>query len=341
MTRPKPAEAVRLAWLVYLALTEKQGVEVSRIPELLGVAPRTARKYRDYLRQHFSSWAAASGRDVALVEVEDEEGKKWLRLAGEDAPRRRRATARIGAAQLSKLMLNFLDPSAIFAEAEQAARETKSRLARETGTAELLHDLDRKLYVIHQSPKDYRHRGALLEKLLEAVLRRRTIRIRYPRSSPKERRIEPWTMVVHRGALYLVARMAGGKAEPWLYAVDRIEELLDAEGPRFQVPADFRPASYFDGCFGIYRSPRAPYKVVLLFARDKALHQYIRERRWHPTQEIQLAADGRLRLSFQVRSLNEVAPWVRSFGRAVEVVSPRNIDWDGIGLGLPGENREG
>lgn len=55
------------------------------------------------------------------------------------------------------------------------------------------------------------------------------------------------------------------------------------------------------------------------------LARYIRERRWHPTQESEEMPDGGLLLRFRTGGLAEVRRWVMSYGSHAEVLVPENL----------------
>jgi predicted DNA-binding transcriptional regulator YafY len=61
--------------------------------------------------------------------------------------------------------------------------------------------------------------------------------------------------------------------------------------------------------------------------KDKRLWaaQLVRERNWHSSQQIQELADSNLELSLTLNSLEEIVPWILSWGKDCEVVSPTRL----------------
>lgn len=55
---------------------------------------------------------------------------------------------------------------------------------------------------------------------------------------------------------------------------------------------------------------------------DVATAPEIRARRWHPSQRLATAPDGRVRLSFVVGDLATVRTWVLGFGHHARVIEP-------------------
>jgi predicted DNA-binding transcriptional regulator YafY len=63
--------------------------------------------------------------------------------------------------------------------------------------------------------------------------------------------------------------------------------------------------------------------VVLRFRADQA--PYVRERLWHPSQELTELAEGGVQLSFRAGGPFEIRRWILGWGDAVEVISPDTL----------------
>ena len=53
--------------------------------------------------------------------------------------------------------------------------------------------------------------------------------------------------------------------------------------------------------------------------------QLVRERRWHASQKLTELPRGRLRFEVQVAHMDDVWPWVLSWGGEARVVAPREL----------------
>ncbi len=104
------------------------------------------------------------------------------------------------------------------------------------------------------------------------------------------------------------------------FKIERLEraEILDEP---YEVPADFDPEAYLSTSWGIMTSQEM-FEVVLRFSPTAT--GPVRERRWHPTQTIDLTPDGGCILRVRVSEPMEMQPWIRSWGAQVEVLAP---DW--------------
>ena len=58
---------------------------------------------------------------------------------------------------------------------------------------------------------------------------------------------------------------------------------------------------------------------------DSPEEPYIRERIWHPSQELEELPDGRVVLRLRAGGFYEIRSWVLSFGAAAEVLEPEEL----------------
>ena len=86
-------------------------------------------------------------------------------------------------------------------------------------------------------------------------------------------------------------------------------------------PAGGEIQRLFRNSFQIWQSENAELEQIVLRFSGRAA-QLVRERNWHSSQQIQELADGNLELSLTLNSLEEIVPWILSWGKDCEVVSP-------------------
>jgi predicted DNA-binding transcriptional regulator YafY len=126
-------------------------------------------------------------------------------------------------------------------------------------------------------------------------------------------------MVLYRGAIHCIGRDAGtGQVEA--YALSRMRESEPSESERFELPEDFQVEDFVHGPFGL---GSAKHAIVVEFSPQVA--DEIRSQRFHPSQRLATAPDGRLRLSVRVPSLEDALPWVLRFGASARVVEPPEL----------------
>ena len=66
-----------------------------------------------------------------------------------------------------------------------------------------------------------------------------------------------------------------------------------------------------------------PTQISIWF--DAATAPFIRERRWHPTQQLDENSDGSLVLNFVARGLNEVKRWILFYGKGAKAIAPPEL----------------
>lgn len=321
--------SLNLARIVFRLLTDPRGWRVDDLKATLGIADRTYRKYKALLARHFDPlW----DRDGATLLVEEREGDaRWLRLR--DSPRPPESEpgfeTRVAALELARQAFSFLAPTAIGQDIDAFRQEFLAQVDdRAYVFRGLLRHLDRRLLFVGEASKDYAPHGATLATVLRGLLDGRRLEVLYEgargRTGPGV--VEPLTLLVWRGSLYLIARYKGYK-DPRYLAIDRIRAVrCTSEAFHYPPPQTYRPEALVEGAFGIFREPDArPRAVELVFDNDRWLKMYVRERRWHPTQRFEDLPDGCLRMTFTAQSLFDVRTWVRGFGPSVRVVRPAGL----------------
>ena len=170
--------------------------------------------------------------------------------------------------------------------------------------------------------KPYEDAREILENLHDAILERRVCWVSYRSPRAEEARqynIEPLRLLPHRGGLYVISRV------PYYdqlitQAVDRFESV-DVTEEEFEPPDHLSVDEQVSNAFGV--SFEEPMDVVVRFTEEQA--PYIRERTWHPSQELEELDDGRMVLRLRAGGFYEIKSWVLSFGAAAEVLGPEEL----------------
>ncbi|MDA0865389.1 MAG: WYL domain-containing protein [Cyanobacteria bacterium] len=155
--------------------------------------------------------------------------------------------------------------------------------------------------------------------LEQGCQQQRRVWMRYgtPGKPVSERQVDPYVLHFSRNNPYMTGWCYARKEPRW-FRVDRIQaiQLLDE---RFEVDPSFDREAHFASAFQ-HEVGGVPQEMVIWF--DAPTAPYIRERRWHPTQQIEEHGDGSLTLRLVVRGLNEVKRWVLFYGKGARVLGP-------------------
>ena len=164
----------------------------------------------------------------------------------------------------------------------------------------------------------------ILETITRAMRDDLTLRMIYhplARKEPRKYTIDPYILRRARGAWYLAGRDHRSGRIP-LFNVTRIHSA-EPTGERFDYDlADFDPHKYFAGTFGTHETGDR-IRVAVEFSGWAA--RLVRERLWHSSQKITDLPDGRLRFEVTVAHLDDIWPWVLSWGAEARVIKPKEL----------------
>lgn len=93
-------------------------------------------------------------------------------------------------------------------------------------------------------------------------------------------------------------------------------------GRTFTRPQKFSLEKRLRDSFGVV-SGRGEHDVVIRF--NEMVADYIREKRWHPSQQLNEQPDGGLELRLKLSSLVEVQRWILSWGGNATVLAPAEL----------------
>jgi proteasome accessory factor B len=204
--------------------------------------------------------------------------------------------------------------------------EAARYLAQATNRPTQLDHLERKFFFVDRGgDAALTESAAVLDEIVDALLDCRHIRFTYTDFEGRSARetVTPLSLVIYDHQLYLLAR---GTAMNRLraYRLARIAKPTRS-ATRFEYPskAEFDPKRVFRDSFGVFmRGDEVPEDVVVRLAPRWRV--YARSHHWHPTQEIDVAADA-ITIRLRVRICPEVEGWLMSFGDEAEVIAPDSL----------------
>jgi len=160
-----------------------------------------------------------------------------------------------------------------------------------------------------------------LMELLEAALLRRRLELHYRTAGspdPRKRRVDPYALTNRDGVWYLLGHdHLRGKVVP--FNVSRIARFRRTDD-EFERPGDFDPQEHFRDAFGVMRGDRPAETVLVRFSPARA--HIVREREFHPTQQLVEREDGGVDYRVEINEPAEILPFVLGFGRDAEIVAP-------------------
>jgi proteasome accessory factor B len=163
--------------------------------------------------------------------------------------------------------------------------------------------------------------------VIRALCEQKTVRLQYrpfdatATTAGKESQVNPLHVANLQGEWYLFGVHAGHD-DVRQFAMSRIERATTTS-ESFVPPPDFDPEKLLADTFGRFAGTNASHAVRLLFSKDVAT--WVEEREWHPQQTIHRRRTGEIELSFPAKGLFEVQRWVLSWGHAVKVLAPKEL----------------
>ena len=172
-----------------------------------------------------------------------------------------------------------------------------------------------------QGGRTYAGSAELLSELRRALLYQYRVKLAYSRSGSEVAlyEIDPYTLVLAKGGLYLLAH-AHNRGAMRLFAVERIVGLTVTR-QRFEMPDAFRPEDCFSDAFGLVTDQPMQLKVRF----DSTVAHMVRERVWREGQIVLTEADGSVLLSFEAAGSLEILAWVLSYGQHAELLEPPEL----------------
>ena len=229
----------------------------------------------------------------------------------------------------SKGLFKPLQGSPIYESLESAIQKIGSQLPAQSFS--FLRGLENALAVRTFGCKDYTRSKQSIEAMTRAVFHKYRLRLTYqsPRDSrPTERELDPYRLWYVSNALYVVGH-DHLRNDLRVFAVDRIRSV-SLTNRRFEIPEDFDFEAFTRTAFNMIWGETQEVKIRFSAAQAP----YIRERTWHPSQQIEAEPDGSIILTLQVADLGEVKFWLIGFGAEATVLSPIELAKE---IGVEGE----
>jgi predicted DNA-binding transcriptional regulator YafY len=305
------AEVIR-QWSILRDLESSRRLTIDDLAGRTGVTTRTIRRDLEALQ--------AAGFPL-FDEVHD--GKKYWTLE-QRAFRRLDDTsftlAELSALYFSRTLVECLAATPFQRDVRRAFEKLAAAL-----TPGMRHFLDRLPLVMQAKAEPGSQpatpRGKEISQLLDATLNHRRVAMRYDSFSSnrlKDYVIEPYRIVFAQGGLYIVA-FVPEYDELRTFAVDRVRSLSVME-ERFE-PAEVAEDAFADS-LGVHQGT-LPERIEIAF--EPGIARYVRERVWHPSQEIAEQPGGSLVVTLHVANDWALRSWILGFGPLARVLSPQSL----------------
>ena len=162
----------------------------------------------------------------------------------------------------------------------------------------------------------------IFDKLAKAVSQRSQLELLYrkPGHKAEPRVVDPYHLANINGEWYLFAYDHARK-DLRTFVPARIQSARPT-GNTFERTQKFSLERRLRDSFGVH-SGEGEFDVVIHFSPRAA--DYIREKKWHPSQTLRELKGGGAELKMKLSSLAEVERWVLSWGGDAVVIKPKEL----------------
>jgi predicted DNA-binding transcriptional regulator YafY len=162
----------------------------------------------------------------------------------------------------------------------------------------------------------------IFDVLAKAVSARQQLELNYrkPGQKAEARVVDPYHLANINGEWFLFA-FDHARKDLRTFAPARIESAK-ATGKTFERSQKFSLEKRLRDSFGVH-SGEGKFEVVIRFNARAA--DYVREKKWHPSQQLRELKNGGVELSLKLSSLTEIERWILSWGGDAKVLKPREL----------------
>jgi proteasome accessory factor B len=159
--------------------------------------------------------------------------------------------------------------------------------------------------------------------LAKAVAQRQQLELHYRKpgqAKTEARLVDPYHLANINGEWFLFAYDQARK-DIRTFVPARIQSVKPT-GKTFERSQKFSLEKRLRDSFGVY-SGEGEYEVVIRFNPRAA--DYVREKKWHQSQQLRELKGGGVELKLKLSSLAEIERWVLSWGGDAKVLKPREL----------------
>jgi len=163
----------------------------------------------------------------------------------------------------------------------------------------------------------------IFDVLAKAAARRQQLELAYRKPGerqPEKRMVDPYHLANINGEWFLFAYDHTRK-DVRTFVPARIQSVQPT-GKTFERPQTFSLEKRLRDSFGVH-SGEGKYEVVIRF--NARVADYVREKKWHGSQQLHELKGGGVELRMKLSSLVEIERWILSWGGDAKVIRPNKL----------------
>ncbi|MGH7993501.1 MAG: helix-turn-helix transcriptional regulator, partial [Limisphaerales bacterium] len=163
----------------------------------------------------------------------------------------------------------------------------------------------------------------IFDVLAKAVSERKQLELAYRKPGqrqPEKRIVDPYHLANINGEWFLFA-YDHARNDIRTFVPARIQSVRPT-GKIFERSQKFSLEERLRDSFGVH-SGEGEYEVVIRF--NSRVADYIREKKWHKSQQLRELKGGGVELRMKLSSLVEIERWILSWGGDAKVIRPKEL----------------
>jgi len=162
----------------------------------------------------------------------------------------------------------------------------------------------------------------IFDLLFKSVTKGYQLEITYtrPNGKPEQRIIDPYQIANINNDWYLYA-FDQNRKDIRCFAPQRMQSAK-ITGEKFKRPVSFSLNDHLSGAFGPFAGDES-YNIRIRFTKLAA--PFIREKTWHPTQQIKEVKGGSVEITLKLSHLTDIRRWILGWGGEAKVLAPPEL----------------
>ncbi len=165
-----------------------------------------------------------------------------------------------------------------------------------------------------------------LEGLTSGWIRHEAVRIEY--NSPTHKEVRTYDVGIIRilpnrmGGTFVVLTFQKDTEQLRMFRIDRIRKVIMLK-EKIRIPSTAEAEKKLSEAWSIWFKNTPAERVRLKFSPDVAAR--VLESRWHSSQQSTTMNDGSVIAEFTISEPKEMYPWIRGWGKDVEILEPEYL----------------
>ncbi|MGB4504372.1 MAG: WYL domain-containing protein [Syntrophaceticus sp.] len=190
--------------------------------------------------------------------------------------------------------------------------------------AGILSELEHVVHVSGSFPADPAKSEAMIREILRAIREKKRIRLSYLRTydgAVTERVVEPHGLLCRLNNWYLTGQCTK-RQQRRVFLLLNIKDLAVIENSFYHMPPGFSLKEAYQDIWGTWTDDESGDLETVRLKVCAGPAERFRHNLFHESQRVRNIPDGMVEVTYRLAGVQEMIPWLMSWGNAVEVLEP-------------------